>query len=245
MQSINDLKQKLKAATSEMEVNQVLISHLALSKHDLFSYTCYDTCQSIIQRVKYDICSIAYANWHRHYLEENYGNIDSTHQKVSNNQLPLFWKIEDQLKAARTQKEKRMRKDSIAYGIKGGVSVPIHSSDNLYANFLIATRDISPKAWDDFRQKEHEFFLMAYYYHHYLHLHLAKQLVEPHTLLSNREKQCLQLIARQLNVKSIAQMLNITERTVNFHIQNINKKLGVKNKHQAVMIAKEKGILST
>lgn len=44
-------------------------------------------------------------------------------------------------------------------------------------------------------------------------------------------------------MKAISKELNITERTVNYHIQRLNKKLGVKNKYQAVIKALNKGIL--
>ena len=39
----------------------------------------------------------------------------------------------------------------------------------------------------------------------------------------------------------IAKFLGITVNTVKFHSKNIYKKLGVKNRHMAVRIAKEEG----
>ena len=53
-------------------------------------------------------------------------------------------------------------------------------------------------------------------------------------LLTQRELQILLLVSKQLSVSDIANKIHLTERTVNYHIQKINKKLGVRNKHQAV-----------
>lgn len=52
--------------------------------------------------------------------------------------------------------------------------------------------------------------------------------------LTRREKQCLAFTAKSWRVTQIATELNISPRTVNYHIQNANKKLGTNNKYQAV-----------
>ena len=52
--------------------------------------------------------------------------------------------------------------------------------------------------------------------------------------LTRREEQCLKFTAKSWRVEQIAKELKISPRTVNFHIQNANKKLGSQNKYQAV-----------
>lgn len=54
--------------------------------------------------------------------------------------------------------------------------------------------------------------------------------------LTRREKQILRLIAHGLSDKSIAWMLAISENTVNFHLKNIYRKLGVHNRTDATVI---------
>ena len=51
--------------------------------------------------------------------------------------------------------------------------------------------------------------------------------------LTKREQECLLLTAKAWRVEKIAKELKITPRTVNFHIQNANKKLGMNNKYQS------------
>ena len=54
--------------------------------------------------------------------------------------------------------------------------------------------------------------------------------------LTPREKQILRLIAHGLSDKSIAWLLAISENTVNFHLKNIYRKLGVHNRTNATVI---------
>lgn len=67
-----------------------------------------------------------------------------------------------------------------------------------------------------------------------------EQLVEP---LSERELEILVLIARGASNKEIASQLYITEGTVKNHITHILSKLGVRDRTQAAIKAKELGLL--
>ena len=69
---------------------------------------------------------------------------------------------------------------------------------------------------------------------HLLHL-LDKGAANPQTTkLSKRERQVLEELSKGLPDKIIARSLGVTEHTVRFHLKNIFRKLGVKNRLQAV-----------
>jgi len=53
-------------------------------------------------------------------------------------------------------------------------------------------------------------------------------------LLSDRESQCLILSARGKTTSEIGQALQISERTVAFHLSNLRRKLGAANSRHAV-----------
>jgi len=53
--------------------------------------------------------------------------------------------------------------------------------------------------------------------------------------LTRREKQILRMIAHGLSDKSIAWLLAISEATVHFHLKNIYRKLGVRNRTSATV----------
>lgn len=55
--------------------------------------------------------------------------------------------------------------------------------------------------------------------------------------LSSREKECLQFIAKGMEAVEIAERLNITERTVLFHLSNGKKKLSAVNLPHAIYLA--------
>ena len=54
-------------------------------------------------------------------------------------------------------------------------------------------------------------------------------------ILTNREKDVFVLLVSNKSTKEIAQILNISEKTVRNHISNVMQKLGVKGRAQAVV----------
>jgi LuxR family maltose regulon positive regulatory protein len=62
-------------------------------------------------------------------------------------------------------------------------------------------------------------------------------------VLSSRELDTLKLIAENLTNQEIAEALYISITTVKTHVRNILLKLEAKNRREAVLIAKEKGLL--
>lgn len=65
----------------------------------------------------------------------------------------------------------------------------------------------------------------------------------PNDLLTERETELVTLIARGLSNKEIADRIFVSENTVKKHLNNIYTKLDVSRRTQAVLKAKELGIL--
>ena len=59
--------------------------------------------------------------------------------------------------------------------------------------------------------------------------------------LSPREFEILKRMAQGLHNREIAENLNITQKTVDFHVENILQKMGVENRVQAVVEAIRRG----
>ncbi|MGG1652015.1 response regulator [Paenibacillus sp. NRS-1783] len=70
----------------------------------------------------------------------------------------------------------------------------------------------------------------------------SEQREEP-TILTEKERNILQSVARGLRSKEIAFDLGISERTVKAHLTNIYNKLGVDSRSEAVAVSLERGIL--
>lgn len=62
--------------------------------------------------------------------------------------------------------------------------------------------------------------------------------------LSERELDCLQLLARGLSDEEIAPMLGISRRTVRYHVDHAKQKLGVSSRVHAVAAAVNRGLVS-
>jgi DNA-binding NarL/FixJ family response regulator len=76
---------------------------------------------------------------------------------------------------------------------------------------------------------------------------IAEWLTREHTevpKLTRRESKVLQLLARGMSNGEIAKELNITERTVRFHLQNIYEKIQVRSRTEAVIWAMQHGLTS-
>ena len=62
-------------------------------------------------------------------------------------------------------------------------------------------------------------------------------------LLTEREREILRLVDRGLPNPQIAQALHLSAGTVRNHLSAIYRKLGVRNKHEALPVAKQQGLL--
>jgi ATP/maltotriose-dependent transcriptional regulator MalT len=67
--------------------------------------------------------------------------------------------------------------------------------------------------------------------------------VESEIELTNREKQILQLVAESLSNQQIAAQLYLSRHTVDSHVKHIYRKLEVTKRMQAVITARNLGLL--
>ncbi len=63
--------------------------------------------------------------------------------------------------------------------------------------------------------------------------------------LSDRERQCLQWIAKGKTSWETAAILQVSERTVNFHVGNACRKLNVYKRQAGVSLAVQQGLLDS
>lgn len=240
----SQFEKNLQATQSLTDFNVLLETYLEKFSIKTFAFTYYSYYPNSQNKVKYDFSSKNFARWHKHYIDECYEDIDSTLDVVYQTTLPTFWDLQQQLKAAKTPREKQMRLDSLKFGAEKGVSIPIHGPQEDFAILLLVQMK-GEKCLEKWLEIQSELFAAAYYFYFYL----QKKMVQEHfpnqsSSLSQRELQCLQLIAKQYSTEKIANQLGLTERTVNYHIQRLNKKLGVKNKYQALIKALQKKLIA-
>jgi DNA-binding CsgD family transcriptional regulator len=238
-----ELESALMMAKSILELNKAIVQYLRGFGITTFSFTYYYHHPSSHNKLKYDFATPNFEPWHKHYLNEGYEDIDSTLDFAHKTTLPTFWNLEQQLKEAKTPREKQMRLDSIAFGVTQGLSISIHGPQEDFATLTLVQMK-NQKCLDKWRELQYEMFAVGHYYYFYLQQHLLQtQGPNKKYQLNRREIQCLTLVAKQYTMESIAKALQITERTVNYHIQRFNKKLGTQNKYQSVIKALQNGVI--
>jgi LuxR family transcriptional activator of bioluminescence operon len=231
---LEKLEHKFAAATSIATCNEALRIYFLTLNISTYSFTYYAHHPDSVNKLKYDMCSRNFQVWHQHYLEEQYNNIDSLMDFVYHHHLPIYWDVRQQLAQAKTDDEKNMRQAALDFGAHSGLSIPIHGAQNNFAILLVVRMQEETCNLQNL-SLQHDLMIAAHLYFHYIQIHLLENVNESAAFkLTQREIQCLLLIAKQHNVAKMAQILELSERTVNFHIQKINKKLGTKNKYQSL-----------
>ncbi|WP_159084593.1 helix-turn-helix transcriptional regulator [Dongshaea marina] len=208
-----------------------------------FAFTYYTGIPSSRRKLKYDYATDPIRPWHQHYLLSEYCDFDQTLQESKTIQTPVHWDILTQLKNSCRQKEKKIREESYDFGIRRGINIPLHGAEDDFASLTLY--ELETTQWINSPSLSlSELFISAYHYYSEIkkHLHRSGFKCTP-TLLTERECICLELTRQNKSVDAISVLLNISQRTVNFHLQNANKKLGVKNKYLAVYKATEQGLL--
>ena len=237
-----ELENAFIAAKSITTLNKILTQYLSRFGITTFSFTYYLHHPGLHNALKYDYATANFKPWHQYYLAENFEDIDSTLQFAYKTSLPTFWNLQQQLQEAKTPREKQLRLDSIAFGAIQGLSISLHGPQQNFATLTLVQMR-GQKCLDNWRELQYELFTVGYYYYFYLQQHLPQTQKQNKYRLSRRQIQCITLVAKQYSISDIAKTLKITERTVNYHIQLLNKKLGTPNKYQSVIKAQQQGLI--
>ena len=97
---LNEFETHLKAAESIAEINQALTKYLENLGIKTFAYTYYSRYPNSFNKLKYDFATKDYLNWHKHYIDEGYEDVDSTLDETHHTIMPTFWNLKPFLKLA-------------------------------------------------------------------------------------------------------------------------------------------------
>lgn len=131
------------------------------------------------------------------------------------------------------------------YGLQYGWSQSFHDQESGLCSILSLARSHQPiTAFELYENLGFSVFIGRH-----LHALIARTLPKPATdhsvpHLSEREIDVLKLAAAGKTAGESAKILNVTPRTINFHVQSAILKFGVNNKISAVIAATKVGILT-
>lgn len=190
------------------------------------------------------------AEWVQRYLDRNYVSVDPVALESQRSRLPFLWRSTLKLPAYDRPVAHLVFNEAASFGLVNGLSVPIHSANGV-SMMSMAVDDpgmLKPSASAQ-RQTLH---LLAMHYHLACERALCQPVSAPSLpspeaprppRLSPREREVLQWVAKGKTGWEIAQILNLTERTVVYHVENAKAKLGSSSRSHAVVVALNLGLI--
>ncbi|MFY0596108.1 MAG: LuxR family transcriptional regulator [Cognatishimia sp.] len=168
--------------------------------------------------------------WQNHYQEQGLHNLDPTLHTAMKSIAPVDWS-----RLSRDANFRRVFNDASEFGVsERGTTIPIRGP---YGEFgmLSVTRDCSEQEWKKQRRSVMaELQKIASHVHDHVMTSAPITRFLHHPNLSKREIEILQWIAAGKSQQDIADILNISNRTVEVHLRSSRNKLFALTTAQAV-----------
>ncbi|MDI3275032.1 LuxR family transcriptional regulator [Pseudomonas sp. AL03] len=179
-------------------------------------------------------------DWNIEYEQKNFGAIDPVLAHCNHSRLPVLWSEELFSKTPWIWDALEQR------GLQHGWSQSFHDEENGHCSILSLARSHCPiTAFELYENLGFSMFI-GHHLHTLIAQTLPKKAVKPSAPhLTPREIDVLKLAAVGKTAYESARILNLSARTVNFHVQSAILKLGVNNKISAVLAATKCGSLNS
>jgi LuxR family transcriptional regulator len=230
--------------------NQLLALQSNQSEQQLFQ-----TIVSLAQELGFDQCTyglriplpltnpktVIFSNypmaWQAQYCVKNYLAVDPTVQHAMRSTLPILWT--DEL----FNPTQDLWEEARSFGLRYGRAQSIREFNGTVGMLTLA-RSHEPITETELEAKRFKMAWLTQVAHLSMSQCLTPRLMpEINALLSNREIAVLRWTADGKTSSEISCILNISERTVNFHINNAVTKLNASNKTSAAIKAALLGFL--
>lgn len=203
---------------------QMLADQLAnLCAINNFEY--YQLCLTLrrgLQQTDLTLLTQTPENWAEHYAKNTTIQNDPLYQRAQMQSRPLFWQSD-----VKPEHEAFLPMDAWRqFGMEEGIALPLHGPSGFCGYFALSRHKTAPIRLQDY-------FHLSYL-GHILQEQAIPLFAPEQSSLSTREKECLFWVSEGKTSWEIAQILGITERTVNFHLNNAIRKSGCKNRYQTV-----------
>jgi DNA-binding CsgD family transcriptional regulator len=220
------------------ELFQNLETYLSSLQFEFFSY---HITASHLKRLNLEAGFISNTfpqDWVAHYTAKGYYDFDPIILTASVHEEPFHWFDVGQL-VDLTPAQKDYLKDLAAWGFKDGVAIPIFSAKGTTAYFGAGskTRELALDPVDLTQIQ----YACNFAHKRYLDLNGAFDGDIPD--LTKREAEVLTWIAKGKSTGVIAEILGVTEHTVDTLTRRVYKKLGVNDRVSAVLKAVGAGLI--
>lgn len=182
-------------------------------------------------------CSNYPADWQRRYEDMGYLRVDPSVQRAITSDEIMVW--DDALYA----NAQALRADAAAHGLRHGVAVPRRDARGMVSllSFVRSDDEVSAEELASKRERMHWLSVLC----HDGMLKVWGDLLRDDSAveLSDRERDVLRWACEGKTSTDIAQIMQISEATVNFHTRNSCAKLGTSNRTAAAVRAALLGLL--
>ncbi len=167
--------------------------------------------------------------WATHYFANNYQYGDPVLSRSRIETNPFDWNSDF---ANDNDFARRFFCEAAEYGIRFGRTIPIHNRRGPVAAVTFATDRCYPTFSSSIRRNADTLELIALYFH----AHVSRTLgIVRNVYLTDRERQCLYWASLGKSARDIGEILNLSERTVKFHLHNVRSKFDVATTIQAAV----------
>ncbi|AJK49065.1 quorum sensing LuxR family sensor regulator [Burkholderia plantarii] len=232
-----DAYHQFNAAENEQQLFQQISAY---SKRLGFEYCCYGIrvpqpgSQPVVE-----IFDTYPPGWMAHYQARNYIEIDPTVRDGAASPNMIIWPDVD------TAEEPSLWRDARDFGMSVGVAQSSWAARGVFGLLTIARRSdrLTPAEINSLTLQAN---WLANLSHSLMGKFLVPKLSPAASItLTRREREVLSWTSEGRTASEIGDLLNISERTVTFHVNNILAKLGATNKVQAVVKAIGMGLIQT
>ncbi|MGL5525629.1 MAG: LuxR family transcriptional regulator [Aeromonas veronii] len=194
-----------------------------------------------MQRPKVVLFNQCPDSWVQAYTENNMLACDPVIRLARQQTLPIYWNRLDE--RARFLQEGSMDVMGLAaeFGLRNGISFPLHGAagENGILSFITSERASSALLLES----SPILSWMANYIFEAAIRVVRLRDSDQQAALTDRETECLFWASEGKTSGEIACILGITERTVNYHLNQVTRKTGSMNRYQAIAKGISSGIL--
>jgi DNA-binding CsgD family transcriptional regulator len=179
-------------------------------------------------------------DWMQHYAANNYVRNDPTYRQIIKSKVPFRWKTLPQL-VPYSKRDHQVMNEAEEAGLKRGISASVHGPYGEVMGFGFISKDGNEELSRNDLSVLHA---MANQFHAaYLGFDKAVQHREP-PRLTDKQRDILQLSASGKSRPCIADILKISENTVDDHVRRIFVKLECNDIRFAIVKAIQMGLIT-
>lgn len=220
---------------NERDEGKILLTAIGMSRQLDFEFLSFGMRTPVATMQPKIIMLSNYPNeWSQRYLQENYVTVDPTVTHCLSSMQPVLWS--DNV----FKETPEFWEEAQSHGLRYGWGLSAHDHRGR-ASMLSVGRTQGEVSIGELYEKVGQ----TYWLCNLLHTVVGDKPVEPEEKarqLSEREVEVLRWSAEGRKAHEIADILNVSERTVNFHVKSAMNKLNAPNRTSAVIQAAINGL---